>query len=160
MKVYEFDSHDDFSLAARTLYQTQNLLELYSFLPEEKIFKDLNYRLFSVPTAAITGALIGALGGFLLQYFPNVFGFSFNIGGKPLNSWPAFLIITFELSVLTCAVFIVLSFIFSNKFPRFDRPILKLDAYNKNRHKHYFIVSIKEDPHVKALAIHDIDDLP
>jgi hypothetical protein len=156
MKVYEFSDHDDFMASALFLKKEGQLLEAYSFLPEDKLAEDLNLDTPWVNRGAILGGIFGAVGGFLLQYMPNVWGYSMNISGKPLNSWPAFMLITFELGVLTCAFAIVGSFFLSNKYPRFDRIIFDVESYNKNRHHHYFILSKEEVSHVKALACHDL----
>lgn len=158
MKVYEFADHEEFESMVTYLSETENLLEVYSFLPEDEIIEKLRLDTIFVPLAAVLGALGGAIGGFLLQYIPNVYMFPMNISGKPLNSWPAFLPITFEMSVLTCAFFILISFILVNRLPRFDRGIYALSAYNEHRHDRFFIVAKKEDPHVKALAVHDLPD--
>lgn len=158
MKVYEFDDHKNFKEAALTLHNQNLLVEIYSFIPEDELVEKLNLRSTTVSWAAVIGAIIGAGLGFLLQYIPNVYSYPMNISGKPLNSWPAFLLITFELGVLTCAFCVVASFILKNKLPRMDRDIFSVDSYHLNRHQHYFIVSKKEDPHVKAMAVHDIAD--
>ncbi len=49
-----------------------------------------------VPLICLIGGLIGCAGGFYLQYWPNVIGYPLDIGGKPLNSWPNFIPITFS----------------------------------------------------------------
>lgn len=158
MKVYEFKDHKTFVEEARRLHKEGVLLETYSYLPEDELIEALNIKTPWVSRAAITGALAGAGGGFLLQYLPNVWGYSMNVSGKPLNSWPAFLLITFELGVLTCAFAIVGSFIFTNRFPRYDKEIFALDAFNKKRHDHFFILAKKEVSDVKANASHDLVD--
>lgn len=158
MKAYEFDDHKNFKEAAILLSNQNLLVEIYSFIPEDELVEKLNLRSNTVSWAAVLGAIIGGILGFLLQYIPNVYSYPMNISGKPLNSWPAFLLITFEFGVLICALSIVTSFILKNKLPRMDREIYSIDSYHMNRHQHYFIVSKKEDPHVKAMAVHDIAD--
>lgn len=160
MKVYEFEDHKQFQSAAIASYKKGNLIDVYSFLPEDELIEELKQKSLFVPFAAIGGALFGAIGGFLLQYLPNIYHYQMNISGKPLNSWPAFLLITFEMGVLFSAFSILGSFILGNKLPRFDREIYSLAAYNERRHDHYFIVTKKEDQDVEALASYDLSPFP
>ena len=158
MTLYEFINKQDFMDAALILNKQGSLIEVYSPLPEEELIERLEVKTPWITRGAIGGAIFGALFGFFLQFLPNVYGYSHNIGGRPLNSWPAFLLVTFEMGVLMCAFSIVGSFLLSNKYPRFYRVIFGIDSYNQNRHEHFFILTKKEDTDVKAHKSHRIAD--
>lgn len=160
MKVYEFSDHHAFLQAAQRSASAQQLVEAYSFLPEDEVSQWLPLKHRWIPRATVAGAMFGSVGAFLLQYWPNVWGYSMNVAGKPLNSWPAFLLVCFEMAVLFAAFSGVAVFFLVNKYPRFDRAIFALSAYQANRHQHYFIVTTREDHHDKALAVHDLPDAP
>lgn len=160
MKVYEFSSHIDFEEAFRRLEKHEPGLEVYSFLPEDELIERLNLKQKYIPVLAVTGAILGVLAALAIQSWPNLFTYPMNIGGKPLFSWPAFLIVMFELGILASALCVVAGLILGNGLPRYDREIFNLPAYAENRHQHFFILTLKEYVHVKALAIHDLPDTP
>jgi MFS family permease len=158
MILYEFRDPKDLIDACECLKSQRVQFGLYSPLPEDKLIEDYAPSTSLVSYMAIGGAILGALAGFLLQYYTNVYDYPHNIGGKPLNSWPAFLIITFELGVLCCGLGLLGSFIILNKYPRFDREVFGLKEFNERRHENYFISTQKEIPNVKANGTYHLPD--
>jgi hypothetical protein len=93
-----------------------------------------------------TGAIIGACTGFSIQYFANVIHYPWNIGGKPPNSWPMWVPITFELAILLGAVFGVVGMLLINHLPRLHHPMFGLDAFARASRDRFFLCIEADDP--------------
>src|SRR5262245_15203758 len=99
--VAEFGSPAELLEAARAAKQAgYTRLDAYSPLPIEGLAGAVGASHSKLPTIIFLGGLIGGLGGFWFQYVTAVGWFPFNVGGRPLNSWPAFIPVTFECTIL------------------------------------------------------------
>lgn len=158
MKLLEFKDKDLFHEAALKLQKSDPTLQVFTPIPDDALMDKLEIKSPWIKRAAITGALVGFTTGFVLQYYTNVYSYTHNIGGRPLNSWPAFMLVSFELGILFSALSILGTFFFQNKLPRFDREVFAVESYNQNRHEHFFILTTKETSDVEAYKCHDISD--
>ncbi len=75
-------------------------VDAYAPFPVEGLSEALRLHRSWVPFITLLGGLAGGLGGFGLQYWAAAITYPQNIGGRPLNSWPAFIPVTFELTIL------------------------------------------------------------
>ena len=101
----EFDNPSDLVAAARTTYEAgYRRINGYSPYPIEELSEAIGFTRTSLPLIVLIGGILGGLGGFFMQYWMEVIDYPLNVGGKPYNSWPAFIPITFETTVL-CAAF-------------------------------------------------------
>ena len=103
----EFDNPTELVAAARRTYEAgYRRINGYSPYPiEELVGSDRLSRAQRLPLIVLIGGILGGLGGFFMQYWMEVIDYPLNVGGKPYNSWPAFIPITFECTVLLCGVF-------------------------------------------------------
>jgi hypothetical protein len=100
----EFDNPTTLTAAARAAYDKgYRKLDAYSPFPIEAISDALHLHKNKLPLLVLLGGIFGGLGGYLLQYYVTVIYFPINIGGRPLHSWPAYIIITFEMTILFAA---------------------------------------------------------
>src|SRR5262249_36965549 len=105
----EFESPADLLRAAHAARQEgYRRMDAYSPFPIEGLAEALGFHRTGLPLLIFVGGLVGCIGGFFMQYYAAVHGYPVNIGGRPLNSWPAFLPITFELTVLVAGLTAVL----------------------------------------------------
>ncbi|HZL47307.1 MAG TPA: DUF3341 domain-containing protein [Opitutaceae bacterium] len=93
----------------------------------------------------LLAGVIGASGGFFLQWFA-ARDYPVNVGGRPLNSWPAFIPITFELTVLTAALVGVLAFFCLAGFPRLHHPVFADPRFKRASQDRFFICIRADDP--------------
>ena len=101
----EFDDADGLLRAARTVRAAGfSHVDAYSPYPLSGVAEALGMRHTAVPALMLTGGLVGCVAGFLMQYWINVVDYPINVGGRPPNSWPSFIPVTFELTVLTSAL--------------------------------------------------------
>src|SRR5437016_1757693 len=97
----EFESPTALAAAAREVREKgYRKVEAYSPFPIEEVNEALGLHHNRLPLIVLCGGILGGLTGYFLQYYVAVINFPLNIAGRPLHSWPSFIIITFELTVL------------------------------------------------------------
>ena len=100
----EFPSVESLVAATRrTRAAGYRCLEAYAPFPAEELADALELPPSHIPLFMFAGGLAGAGAGLAMQYFANLYAYPMNIGGRPLNAWPAFIPATFEL-IIVCAV--------------------------------------------------------
>src|SRR5579871_1524386 len=100
--VAEFDNPSELVRAARE--KGYRKLDAYTPFPVEELTDALHLHKNRLPLIVLIGGILGGLSGYLLQYYVTVVYFPINIAGRPLHSWPAYIIITFELTILFAAL--------------------------------------------------------
>jgi hypothetical protein len=93
----------------------------------------------------LISAIIGACGGFYLQWYA-ARDYPINVGGRPINSWPAFVPITFELTVLTSALVGVIAFLFLTGLPRLHHSVFADARFKRASQDRFFICVRASDP--------------
>src|SRR5262249_3531511 len=101
--VAEFEDPDGLLAAARAARDRgYRRIEAYSPYSIEELDDVVRMRDY-LPLIVLIGGITGAITGYVLQYYLSVIHYPLNIGGRPLHSWPAFIVITFELTILFAA---------------------------------------------------------
>lgn len=98
-------------------------LDAYTPFPVTDLDEALGMQPTRLGWAVLFAGSIGALLGFFMQWYANVIAWPLNIGGRPLNDWPSFIIITFEVSMLFAAFTAGLLMLARNGLPQPYHPI-------------------------------------
>lgn len=99
-----------------------------------------------VPFLTLAGGLIGAATAWVLQYYVAAIEYPVNVGGRPLYSWPSFIPILFELTVLLSAALCFFGTLGLCGFPRIHHPVFNLPKFAEASSGRYFLAIEAEDP--------------
>ncbi len=143
----EFDNPTDLVAAARQTYEAgYRRINGYSPYPIEELDEAIGFKRTSLPLIVLIGGILGGLGGFFMQYWMEVIDYPLNVGGKPYNSWPAFIPITFECTVLVAAFAAVLGMLVLNKLPQPYHPVFNAPNFALATRDRFFLVIEANDP--------------
>jgi hypothetical protein len=121
-------------------------IEAFSPFPIDGLHDAFGGRDKRIPFWVLLAGIAGGVGGFLFQYYVSVFAYPIVVGGKPLNSWPAFIPVTFELTILGAASMAVLSLIALNGLPMPYHPVFNVKNFERATLDLFFLCVRGDDP--------------
>jgi hypothetical protein len=137
----EFDNPSDLVAAARRTHAAgYRRINGYSPYPIEELSEAIGFTHTSLPLIVFLGGVLGGLGGFFMQYWMEVINYPLNVGGKPFNSWPAFIPITFECTILCAAFAAVFGMLALNKLPQPYHPVFNAPNFALATRDSFFLV--------------------
>jgi hypothetical protein len=121
-------------------------MDAYSPFPIEELHDALVSKHTKLPLIVLIGGLIGCIGGYTLEYWSSVIAYPLNIGGKPLHSWPAFIPVTFECTILAAALSCVLGMLALNGLPMPYHPVFSVPRFALASRNRFFLCIESTDP--------------
>lgn len=161
--------HELLEAARRTREAGYTRIGAYTPIPVEGLYESLGHRPTRLPYLTLLGAVLGGVTGFGMQYYASVISYPMNIGGRPLNSWQAFMPVVFELSVLGAALFSVLGMLALNGLPQPYHPLFNLAEFKFASRDRFFLCIQRRDPRfelartrefMEGLHAHKVLDVP
>jgi hypothetical protein len=134
------------SAAERTHHEGFRFVDAYSPYPIEELHEALGSHHTRLPLIVLIGGLVGCLGGYALQYWVSVLAYPINVGGKPLHSWPAFIPVTFECTILGAALSAVLGMLALNGLPQPYHPVFNVPRFALASRNRFFLCIESKDP--------------
>lgn len=148
----EFEKHDELVRAAEKAYaEGFRSMDAYAPFPVEGLSEALG-KTNRMPQLILAGGIAGGLIAYGMQWYANVISYPINVGGRPLHSWPAFVPITFELTVLGAAL---TAFFFSlglSGLPRPYHPVFNMPGFERASQDRFFLCIETADPKFDASA--------
>ncbi len=143
----EFHSSTELVAAAqRTTAAGYTQYDCYTPFPIEELHDAMPHKRNWLPFLVLMGGIIGGIAGFSLCYFTSVEVYPINVGGKPLNSWPAFIPVTFECTVLFAALTAVIGMLGLNGFPMPYHPVFNVPGFALASRDRFFLCIESTDP--------------
>jgi Alternative complex III, ActD subunit len=136
----EFDTPEALVSATReTTAKGFRKVDAYSPFPIEELTAALRMKPTKLPLFVLCMGIFGCSAGFFMQWFASTIHYPINIGGRPLNSWPAFIPITFEMTILFAALGAVVGMMFRNGLPRPYHPVFNVKRFELASQDKFFL---------------------
>src|SRR5258708_12145803 len=126
----EFKTPEELLEAAhRTQRAGYRRIDAFAPFPIEGLAEAVGFRRTRLPMVVLCAGIVGGCAGFFLQYYGAVISYPVNVGGRPLNSWPAFIPITFELTILFAPAPAGFGWLPMNGFPTPSHPVFTVPRF-------------------------------
>jgi hypothetical protein len=143
----EFESPEAILHAARKAREAgYRHVTAYTPFPVEGLAQIIGFRWTAVPLITLLGGLTGGLSGFAMEYWMSAISFPLNVGGRPLNSWPAFIPVTFELTILGASLSAVFGMLALNRLPQPYHPVFNVERFARASTDRFFLCIESRDP--------------
>lgn len=143
----EFDNPTSLVNAAREARaRGYKKMDAYSPFPIEALTEALHLPKSKLPLLVLIGGILGGLTGYLLQYYVTVIYFPINIGGRPLHSWPMYIVITFELTILFASISAVFGLLALCGLPMPYHPTFNVPRFALASRNRFFLCIEATDP--------------
>jgi len=162
------DANQLVSAAERTTEAGYRRIDAFTPFPVHGLAEAIRFKDNRVQLLVLAGGIMGAIAGFGLQYWINVFAYPLIAGGKPFYSWPAFIPVTFEMTILFAALAAVFGSFALNKLPEPYHPVFNVPRFALASRDRFFLVIEAADPKfdpqttrafLESLQPHEVTDV-
>ncbi len=150
----EFDTPTELVVAARRAYEEGfRRMDAYSPFPIEELAEAIGMHSDRVPLVVLVGGILGGLGGYMLQYWINVISYPVNVGGRPFHSWPAFIPVTFEMTILFAGLAGAFGMLALNGLPMPFHPLFNSSRFAFATRDRFFLCIEAADPKFDLVGV-------
>jgi len=142
----EFDNVDSVIAAAHRVHAAgYRKIDAYSPFPLEELSEAIGFEKNGVALVCLVGGLLGGTAAYILQWWINTISYPTNIGGRPFHSWPSFIIVTFEMTILFSGLSAVFGMIALNGLPMPYHPVFNVPQFDAASRDKFFIIIFSTD---------------
>ena len=142
-----FEQPEDLLHAAREARRRgHRRMQAYSPFPVEGLAEAVGFRFNWLPWLVLGGGLMGGGGGYFMQYYACTISYRLNVGGRPMNSIPAFMPVTFELTVLCAALTAFFAAFLLSGLPRLHHPVFNAPNFYRETQDRFLLCIEAADP--------------
>jgi hypothetical protein len=144
--VAEFGSEHELVEGARRVREAgYTRTDAFMPYPSHEVIEALGVKRSKVPLIVLAGGALGALLGYGMQYWMSAIDYPLNIGGRPLNSWVSFIVVTFELTILLGSLSGVIGMFALNRLPQPYHPVFNSSAFRAAASVDGFFLAIEAE---------------
>ena len=142
----EFRNDEEILAATRAAHERgYRKMDAFAPFPVEGLAEALGRKKTAVPVIVLASGVCGGLGGYFLQWYAMAVSYPLNIGGRPLNSWPAYIPITFELTILSAAFGAIIGMLALNRLPEPYHPLFNVPEFARASTDRFFLCIEADD---------------
>jgi len=143
----EFADEQKILAAAKSAYDHgYRKMDAFTPFPVDGLAENLGRKKSRVPLIVLLGGIFGGLGGYFMEWYANVVSYPLNIGGRPFHTWPMFIPITFELTILCAALAGFIGMFALNKLPEPHHPVFNVPEFERASTDKFFLCIQSDDP--------------
>jgi len=152
----EFDTPTDIVEAAKRTHEAgYKKIDAYSPFPIEELGEAIGFHRNGVALLCLIGGIFGCAGGFMLQWWIHTISYPVNVGGRPLNSWPSFIPVTFEMTILFAGLSAVFGMLILNGLPQPYHPVFNVARFARASQDKFFLIIFSSDPRYDSIQTRD-----
>jgi hypothetical protein len=152
----EFDTPTDLVVAARKTYEAgYKKIDAFSPFPIEELSEAIGFHHNGVAPVVLVGGILGCLSGYLLQWWIATISYPVNIGGRPYHSAPAFIVVTFEMTILFAVLAAVFGMLALNGLPMPYHPVFNVPRFALATKDRFFLIVFSSDPKYSGTGTRD-----
>jgi hypothetical protein len=142
----EFDTPTELvTVVRKSRAEGYRVMDAYSPFPIEELAEALHFHDRRLSLIVLLGGIAGGIAGYALEYWTSVVDYPLNVGGRPLHSWPSFIPVTFETTVLFAALSAVLGMLALNGLPMPYHPVFNVPRFALASRDRYFLFIAARD---------------
>lgn len=142
----EFSTPEKLMHAAEEAYDAGfRKMDGYAPFPVDGLAEALGKR-NRLPLLVLIGGIVGGVGAYFMQWYASAISYPLNIGGRPIHSWPSFIPITFELTVLCAGLTAFFASFALNGLPRPHHPLFAVPEFDRASQDRFFLCIETTDP--------------
>jgi hypothetical protein len=143
----EFETPGTIIAAANKTYAAgYKKIDAYSPFPIEELSDAIGFHRNGVAPVVLTGGILGCLTGYLMQWWIATVSYPVNVGGRPYHSWPSFIVVTFELTILFSVLAAVFGMLALNGLPMPYHPVFNVERFAFASRDRFFLIIFSSDP--------------
>ncbi len=150
--IAEFANPTEIVEAARRTHEAgYRKIDAYSPFPIEELAEAIGFHRDGVALITLVGGLLGMVSGYALQYWIHKINYPINVGGRPFNSWPAFIVVTFEMTILFAGLAAVFGMLALNGLPMPYHPVFNVPRFVFATKDRFFLIIFSSDAKYDAM---------